>query len=157
MTTRVFSSFSEQSLAFFRHLIETNIGKPGRIYASGRDLKNDGTRSNSINVVFHLHWPDHKGQPKSVGGLLDSYEMAEVASELFRVKSFLERRIGNLLSIIEAKSGCVDVKYKVPDYVDAAEIYDAINALVANRSNFEILLVSGHANGRAITLPTPKI
>jgi hypothetical protein len=118
---------------------------PGLIYSSSD--KRDGQASNFITVIFNLDWPDKNLSfaQTSLQSRLDA-----IGSELFRVKSFLERHLMRDLSVLDIRTGCIWVRYAIDGEVDRDVVSDAMSALMRNRQFYSVTNISAHIDGLSV-------
>ncbi len=118
---------------------------PGLIYSSSD--KRDGQASNFITVIFNLDWPSKN--PSFAQTPLQP-RLDAIGSELFRVKSFLERHLMCELSVLDIRTGCIWVRYAIDGGVDRGIVAGAMSALMRNKQYYSVTNVSAHIDGLSV-------
>ncbi|MEZ5529721.1 MAG: hypothetical protein R3E57_07270 [Porticoccaceae bacterium] len=136
---------------FFKSLEQSTCLKPGVVYSLGKYFKSDGSPVNTVTVRLALEWPLKKGKPLDTKYLSSSFEMAVAASEIYRVKNYLESRMGEDINVLDIRTGCINVRFSLPDDVDVSMVKQAVTSLSNNKDIYGVLCVDGNVSGRSIT------
>jgi hypothetical protein len=132
---------------FLSEIAENTTNLPGMIYAAS---ERPAGGVNVLTVVFGLEWPKKRGQPVDSKNLYESARLQAIASEIFRVKDFLERRLLTEVNLLDIRIGCVRVRYAIEGQIDRSSVHSAMRSLLDHRDLYSVTSVSGNVDGRAV-------
>jgi len=135
---------------FFSRFSTPPVVYPNRIYSERSDRNDDGSRINTITVAMALHWPSEKGKPLPASCAMDDPRMTSILAAIFRVKDFLERQLMEGIELLDVRPGCVNVRFALRAETRSEDVSVALTRLDSVRSNFDVVSIAGHVNGRAI-------
>lgn len=140
----------EARINFIDKLASATETRRDMLYSSGIDKNRDGSRFNSITIIFNLEWPKNNHYTDDFSNLQNSHQKFAIATTVFRTKDYLERQLSEEISIMDIRPGCIKVRYKLSKNIRIETVYKALINLEKLKSNFYISSVNGHVNGRAV-------
>jgi hypothetical protein len=109
-------------------------------------------RLNLVTIVFGLDWPTDQGQPVPASQLKSDIKLQAIASEIYRVKDFLERQLLAPVHLFDVRMGCIRVRYAVDGEVDRHLVGRALRSLLDNKEFYSVSNASGNVGGRSVEL-----
>ncbi len=84
--------------------------------------------------------------------LSDTFKLAVVGSALFRLQICIEQALHSRVQLLDIRTGCIRVRFKLPDNIDEYVVRHALTTLQDRREIYDVMHSSGHIKGKDISL-----
>jgi hypothetical protein len=133
---------------FLLGFAENKPSLPGMIYSVAAGRRAD--RLDIVTVIFALDWPTERGHPLPASQLRTSTKLQAVASEIYRVKGFLERQLLAQVRLFDVRVGCIRVRYSIEGGAETDQVERALKSLIDKKEFYSVSSASGNVAGRAV-------
>ena len=133
--------------AFTETFMYGNTADGPTVYRERRRTDLSARDDNYIKVVLDARWP--KGSDR-LGDESLQLKRNTVGGSLFRVKILLEQILGEELDVIDIRTGCVTVRFRLPTAMRTLSVKRALERLWAQRDTYSVIDVMGHMDGKSV-------
>ena len=103
-----------------------------------------------VSVHLDLEWPSDRTGPLLFNEIADEKQKLPIFNLIYSLKSYLERALMTELDLIEIRTGCIKVVFRINDPVQQSSVVSGLDSLLKNKERYRAFEASARVGERKV-------